>query len=321
MRSVLGLSLQLCVAGVKVADVVEAVERAGKSNFKGIAWMALAGLFFVAMTGIVRHLGSDMDAVQAAFIRYAFGALLLAPVYVRPVSQGTLPNNAGLHVLRGVIHGTAVMLWFFAMARIPIAEVTAIGFVAPIFTTLGAALFLGEKLHARRIGAVLIGFGGTLVILRPGIQVIDIGALAQLTAAPLFAFSFLISKKLTETNSNASIVAYMTLIVTLILMVPAIMVWRTPTLEELLWLGLMALCATAGHYTVTQAFRVADITAVQPVQFLQLVWASILGLVAFGEQPDFWTWVGAGFVVGSATYIAHREAVARGRAEPKATVE
>ena len=304
-----------------MAEVAEAVERADKSNIKGIAWMAVTGLFFVAVTGIVRHLGSDMNPVQAAFIRYAFGIVLLAPVFYRLIVDWTLPNRPGLHLVRGVVHGIAVMLWFYAMARIPIAEVTAIGFVAPIFTTLGAALFFGEKLHTRRFGAVLVGFGGTLVILRPGIQVIDVGALAQLTAAPLFAMSFLISKKLTESNGNAAIVAYMSLFVTLTLMGPALMVWRTPTLDELIWLALTAACATAGHYTLTQAFRVAEITALQPVQFLQLVWATILGFLVFGEQPDFWTWVGAGFVVGSATYIAHREVAAKGRAEPKATVE
>ncbi len=279
--------------------------------------MALSGLFFVAVTAIVRHLGSDMNAVQAAFIRYAFGLVLLAPVYLRIRRQRPTHKRLGLHAVRGLVHGIAVMLWFFAMARIPIAEVTALSFTAPIFTTIGAALFLGETMHFRRIGAVLIGFGGTLVILRPGIEIIDIGAVAQVAAAPLFAASVLISKKLTETDSNAMIVAMMAIFVTLILLPPAMLVWRTPTMVELFWLFMTALMATAGHFTMTQAFRKAEIMVTQPVSFLQLVWATLLGLYLFGEQPDFWTWVGGGIIVASATYIAHRETVVKGRSEPK----
>ncbi len=291
-------------------------------NLKGIGWMLLTGVFFVGVTGIVRHLGTDMNPVQAAFIRYAFGLAFLLPVFLRLESGGgrgapIVSRSLGLHVLRGLAHGAGVMLWFFAMARIPIAEVTALGFTAPIFTTIGAALFLGETMRARRVGAVLIGFAGTLVILRPGIEIIDIGALAQLAAAPLFAMSFIIAKKLTATESSTAIVTYLTVIVTIALLGPALMVWRTPSWEELGWLCLTAIMATLGHLTLTQAFRAAEITVTQPVAFLQLVWATLLGLYAFGETPDIWTWVGGGVIVTSATYIAHREIVVRGRSEPK----
>ena len=220
-------------------------------------------------------------------------------------------------MLRGIVHGIGVMLWFFAMARIPIAEVTALGFTAPIFTTIGAALFLGEGLRARRIAAVLLGFAGAMVILRPGIVAVNPGAIAQLMAAPLFAVSFIVAKKLTETQPPTVIVAYLSIFVTLVLLPPALMVWRTPTWEELSWLTLIAMLATLGHLTLTQAFRAAELTVTQPVSFLQLVWATLLGLAVFGEQPDLWTWIGGAIIVGSATYIAHRETLRKGRAEPK----
>jgi drug/metabolite transporter (DMT)-like permease len=238
---------------------------------------------------------------------------LMSPVLLRLTYVQLLSARLGLHAVRGVVHGIGVMLWFYAMAHIPIAEVTALGFTAPIFTTVGAALFLGERLYARRIGAVLVGFGGTLVILRPGIEVIDPGAVAMLVAAPLFACSFLVAKRLTATESSASIVAILSIFVTLTLAPPALVVWRTPTWEELGWLLATALCATAGHYTLTQAIRAADLTVTQPISFLQLVWATLLGLYAFGEVPDAWTWAGAAIIVGSATYIAHREATRRQR--------
>lgn len=286
----------------------------------GIAWMVVTGLLFVGVTGIVRHLGTDMSPVQAAFIRYAMGLLLLAPAFLRLRAERTHPVRYGLHTLRGVVHGVGVMLWFYAMAHIPIAQVTAIGFSAPIFTAIGAALFLGERLHAHRIAAVVAGFIGTLVIIRPGFAEVELGSLAQLAAAPLFACSFIVAKKLTQTESNVAIVSYMAVFVTLTLLPPALAVWRTPTLPELGWLFVTAVLATAGHYTLTRAFRAAELTLLQPFAFLQLVWATVLGRYVFDEVPAVWTWLGGAIVVGAATYIAHRETRRRAAvAEPRET--
>ena len=283
---------------------------AASSRAGAIAWMLVTSLLFVAVTGIVRHLGSDLPAVQAAFLRYVIGLGFMLPFLYRTLRVRPIPRRLGLHVLRGVVHGGGVILWFFAMARIPIAEVTAIGFTAPLFTTIGAVLFLGETLRARRIAAVIAGFLGTVIILRPGVEAIHIGALAQLAAAPLFACSFIVAKKLTETESGPAIVAWLSVFVTLVLLAPALLVWRTPTAEELLWLTATAACATAGHYTLTRAMLLAELTMLQPFMFLQLIWASLLGLVAFGEVPDVWTWVGGAVIVSAATYIAHRESLA-----------
>ena len=269
--------------------------------------MVLTGFLFVGVTGIVRHLGSDMSAVQAAFIRYALGLVLLAPLFLRLRARRTHPVRYGLHLLRGVVHGTAVMLWFYAMANIPIAQVTAIGFTAPIFTAIGAAWFLGERLHAHRIAAIVTGFVGTLVIIRPGFTEVELGALAQLAAAPLFACSFVVAKKLTETESDVAIVSYMAVFVTLALAPPALAVWRAPSPAELGWLFATATLATAGHYTLTRALRAAELTLLQPFAFLQLVWATLLGQYLFAETPEIWTWLGGAIVVAAATYIAHRE--------------
>ncbi len=292
--------------------------RGASANIKGIGWMLITGFFFVGVTGIVRHLGTDMAPVQAAFLRYVIGLVLILPLLFRAERVPFVSKRMGMHAVRGLVHGIGVMLWFYAMARIPIAEVTALGFTAPILTTVGAALFLGERLQIRRIGAVLVAFGGAMVILRPGVEAIQIGALAQLAAAPLFAASFLLAKKLTETESSAWLVAYLTVFVTIALLPPALMVWRTPTWEELGWLTVVAALATTGHYTLTLAFKATEITVTQPFSFLQLVWATALGFYAFGEQPDAWTLIGGALIVGSATYIAHRESRRTGRATPKA---
>ncbi|MEC8055463.1 MAG: DMT family transporter, partial [Pseudomonadota bacterium] len=152
------------------------------AHLSGIFWVVISSLCFVAVTGIVRHLGSDMNPIQAAFVRYAIGVALLLPTLLAvPRSAWRLPRLAP-HALRGLTHGIGVMLWFFAMTQIPIADVTALGFTSPIFVTLGAALFLGERLRLRRMIAIGIGFAGMLVILRPGLNTLELGAAAMLLA-------------------------------------------------------------------------------------------------------------------------------------------
>ncbi len=271
--------------------------------------MVLTGLLFVAVTGIVRHLGSQLPAVEAAFLRYAIGLLLISPAFLRLRYHRPSASNMKNYAGRGLVHGIAVMLWFYAMARIPIAEVTAIGYISPIFVTLGAAFFLKEKVQFRRIMGVGVGFIGALIILRPGFQTINLGQLAQLTAAPLFATSFLMAKKMTDRSDPAIIVAMLSLFCTLTLLPGAILQWRTPSIDELMWLTLTAIVATTGHYTLTQAFKAAPITVTQPVAFLQLVWAMLLGMFVFGEPLDFYVMLGGGVIVAAATYISHREAV------------
>ncbi len=282
--------------------------------------MILTGLLFVAVTGIVRHLGSQLPAVEAAFLRYAIGLLLISPAFLRLRHHRPSASNMKFYASRGLVHGVAVMLWFYAMARIPIAEVTAIGYISPIFVTLGAAFFLKERLQFRRIMGVIVGFAGALIILRPGFQTINLGQLAQLTAAPLFAASFLMAKKMTDKTDPVVIVAMLSLFCTLVLLPGAIVQWRPPTPNELLWLTLTAVVATTGHYTLTQAFKAAPITVTQPIAFLQLVWAMLLGMFVFNEQLDIYVMLGGGIIVAAATYISHREAViARKQITPPAT--
>jgi drug/metabolite transporter (DMT)-like permease len=281
---------------------------------QGIAWMVLTGILFTAVTGIVRHVGSDLPSIEAAFIRYAIGSVLIAPLIVR--QWNGLPDRGMLKIytIRGIIHGVAVMLWFYAMARIPIAEVTAIGYLAPIFVTIGAGLFLGEKIHLRRMVSIFVGFGGTLIILRPGFESINLGQLAQLSAAPLFAASFLIAKKLTSREDIIMIVGMLSVFCTLFLLPGALLVWKTPTYEQLVWLAMTAVFATAGHYALTRAFQASPITVTQPVSFLQLVWAIILGATLFDEAVDPFVILGGAVIVISTSYIAHREIVI-GRSE------
>ena len=275
--------------------------------------MVFAGFLFVVVALIVRHLGSDLPAVEAAFIRYVFGLMILIPVLLRMNWRRVIKENLSLYAWRGLAHGVAVMLWFFAMARIPIAEVTAIGYTTPIFTTLGAILIFRERIRVRRVIAIIIGFIGMLIILRPGLITIEIGSLAQLIAAPCFAISFLFAKKLTHTEGSGDILVMLSIFCTLALLPGALILWQTPTLIELFWLLIVAVVATAGHYALTRSIAAAPLTVTQPFSFLQLVWAIIFGYLLFEEVPDLWVCAGAAIIVGSISYMTHREAVAARR--------
>lgn len=288
-------------------------EPARERTLIGIGWMLMTTLLFVCVTGIVRHLGSDIPAAQAAFIRYGFGLLFILPAFG---ALRSAPPPAALmrrFALRGVLHGFGVILWFYAMARIPVAEVTALGYAAPICVTIGAALFFGERLHLRRIMAIVAGFAGVLLILRPGFADLSAGHLAQLATAPLFAASYLMAKGLTREASPALIVAMLSLFCTLTLLPGALIHWRPPAADEIAWLGLTAALATAGHYALTRAFEAAPLTVTQPVTFLQLVWAALMGMALFGEPVDPFVVLGGAVVVGAVTYISHREAAAARR--------
>lgn len=280
-------------------------------NVQGMLWMTLAGLIFASFMAIVRHVGAEMHPVQAAFLRYALGLLFIMPVFLRMRVADFRAAQIRLHALRGFLHAFGVMAWFYAMSRIPIAEVTAIGFTAPVFAVIGAAIFLGEKIRLRRIVAVLVGLLGAVIIIRPGVAVIDPGAIAMLIAAPIFSIADVVAKFLTRKESGPAVVAYLSVFVTLFTMIPAIWVWRAPTPEEWGLLTLTAFLATLGHLCMTQGFKVGEMSAIQPAKFLQLVWSALVGYLVFAEVPEIWTWIGAAVIVASATYIAHREAVAR----------
>ncbi len=276
--------------------------------------MGLSGLLFVGVTGIVRHLGSDIPPIQASFIRYVFGLILLVPLIIKMNIKWPKGKKLALYSARGIAHAVAVSLWFYAMARIPITDVIAIGYTAPIYVTIGAALFLGERLRLHRVLAVVAGFIGTLVILRPGFQELEIGALAQIAAAPIFAASFLMAKVLTRDEHPVVIVVMLTIFCTAALAPGAIWQWQNPTMTELAWLAVVALFATLGHFAQTKAYQAAPITATQPVWFLQLVWGALIGWFIFDESVDPYVLAGAGIIITAVTYISHREARREARA-------
>jgi len=276
--------------------------------------MVVTGLLFVGVIGSVKVLGTRVPAPQAAFLRYLLGLVFFLPV-LRPLLRMRADRGTwALLGARGLVHALGVALWFFAMARIPIADVTAMNYLAPVYVTLGAALFLGERLAARRIVAVGVALLGALIILRPGFREIGAGHVAMLFTAVIFGASYLMAKILAARCSAAEVVALLSITVTIGLAPLAAMNWVVPTWEELAILMAVAGFATAGHYTMTLAFRAAPLAVTQPVTFLQLVWAVSLGVLVFGEPLDPWVVLGGLVIVAAVSFISWREAVLKRRA-------
>ncbi len=296
--------------------MTNAVHTPGLNPGRGIFWMAVTGLCFVAVTALVKFLGPRIPAAEQAFLRYLMGLVFLIPMWGAMRQTVLTPRLWKLFWLRGLVHTGGVALWFYAMTRIPIAEVTAMNYLNPVYVTILAVLFLGERLAARRILAIAAAFIGALLILRPGFRELDPGHVAMLATAFCFAMSYLLAKIFSGEVSAAVVVSMLSVTVTIGLAPLALAVWVWPQPMELAILFAVACFATAGHYTMTLAFAAAPITVTQPVTFLQLVWSVALGAMFFAEPADPWVIAGGTLILGAVVFITWREAVLKKAVTP-----
>ena len=274
-------------------------------NIQAIFWMVVTTLLFAIVTGIVRYIGSDIPAPVAAFIRYIISTIFFIPLIIKMFLLERNKNNRQFYWARGLAHGFGVILWFFAMARIPVSEVTAIGYITPIFVSIAAFIFLKEKFSISIIGALVICMIGMIIIIRPTASGIATGQLSMVIATLFFAASYILAKSLSSTESTLEILVALNFIVTITLAPFAIIFWVTPSFQEILFLGIVALFATAGHFTMTMAFKLAPITITQPISYVQIVWASCIGFIFFGETVTLWFSLGALLIILSSLYVTY----------------
>ncbi|MFP3382544.1 MULTISPECIES: DMT family transporter [Tritonibacter] len=296
-----------------MTDATTLTSEPTSNPLRGVFWMLVTGLNFVAVTALVKYMGPRIPPAESAFLRYLLGLVFLIPMIGSLRAVNWTRQLHGLFAMRGAVHALGVIMWFFAMTRIPLAEVTAMNYLSPVYVTLGAALFMGEKLAFRRIAAIAVALLGVVVILRPGFREVSPGHLAMLVTGFAFGLSYLLAKTMVGRTNPTVVVAMLSLWVTLGLAPFALMNWVTPTLAELGLLFLVACFATAGHYTMTLAFAAAPLTVTQPVTFLQLIWATLLGALAFGEGVDAWVVLGGTMILAAVTFITWREAMLKRR--------
>jgi drug/metabolite transporter (DMT)-like permease len=282
-------------------------------ELRGMGMILLATFAFSGMHVVARQLQSELHAFEVAFFRNLFGLLALTPFFLRHGLGVLKTERLGLHALRGVIQVGCMLMFFSALALTPLAKVSAMSFTAPLFATLGAVLVLGERIRARRITALVLGFVGAMIILRPGIEAIDTGAILVLVSSAGWACAMLVIKHLSKTESSLTLTAYMGIFMTPLSLLAAVWFWRWPEPVDYLWFVAMGGLGSVAHLLMAQAFREADATAVLPLDFTRLIWASLLGFFIFGEIPVLWTWLGGSVIFASTTYIAYRETRLKGR--------
>lgn len=291
---------------------------ATSDTLKGILWMLFVTFNFVMVNVLVKTLGTGLPILEAAFLRFLLGAVFLIPMIgaVRRVRfTREIWRLAGA---RALFHAIAMTLWFYAMTRIPMGEVTAMNFMNPIYITLGAMLFFGEKIALQRGLAMVMALLGGLVILRPGFRALDPGHLAMIFCSMGFAVSYLLANALNKRLPSTVVVFLMSTMVPVVIAPLALLHWQTPSLTQLGLLFLTAAFATLGHYSMMRAFAHAPQSVVQPVTFVQLIWAMTFGMVLFGEAFDPFVMLGGAMIITAISFITWREARLKQRAGPSA---
>ena len=299
--------------GMQLKNPIRIIEEMAdvSPTVRGIILAVSSGAFFATMHGSVRLLSQDLDAMEIAFFRAFFGFVFFAPILLRTRLSVLRTARFPLHMVRGVFNGASLLLWFTALSLLPLGDATALSLTGPLFVGLGAMFILGETVRGPRWLALGVGFAGALVIVRPGFQEINFGTILVLVSMLFVTCSKLIAKSLSRTDQPATIVAYLSLTMMVPSGIAIIFVWQMPTPEQLLFMAVIGFLGSAGHMLLTTAYKIADISAVEPVVFARLIWAAIVGWFMFAEFPGIWVWVGGALIVAASTWLARHEARAR----------
>ena len=281
---------------------------------KAVLWMLLTTFCFVLFGVVIKFVGDGLPTIQAAFLRFALGLVFLLPMLQRIGELQMTHRLWRLTAARAVFQSLAMATWFYAILQIPLAEVTAINFLNPIYVAIGAIFFFREKVAWPRLIALGVAFVGAFIVLRPGFRDLSPGHLSVMITAICLAASYLIAKSMTGKLSPAWVVTLLSASVPIVLFPFAVAVWERPTLEELGLLFVAAFLATLAHYAMTQAFTRAPQSVVQPVVFVQLIWASAAGYLIFDEAVDIFVLIGGAVIGGAVSFVTWREAMKK-RAE------
>ena len=274
---------------------------------RAVIFMALASVLFVAMHALVRDLSKDLHPFQIAFFRASLGLIVLSPIIFKNRFAILRTSKIKLHALRGLLNAGAMLCFFYGLSITPLAQVTALSFAVPLFATLFAVLLLREIIKIRRITALLIGFFGTLVIIRPGLIDFGLGPILILSQAIIWSLALMVIKVLTRTDSSLTIAIYASIFLSPMVLIAAIPVWQSPTVYQLILMLIIATFGTIAQTLMNESLKLGETSVVMPVEFTRMIWAALFGYCFFSEIPDIFTWFGSVLIFGSTAYIAVRE--------------
>ena len=280
-----------------------------KNKLTQVALLAIGATFFGSFMGAcVKLLSDDLHPVIICFYRCLMGLIIITPFIIKNNFQALQTDNMRLQILRALINIISMICWFTAIGMMHLEKATALGFTTPLFTTVLAVIVLGEVIRFHRTAALLLGFIGILIIIRPGYMPFEFGTILMLIASFSFSFVLIFVKKLSATDSSLTIIFYHLLYMTPAFFILSLFYWQSINFNQLVIFSLMGSSGLLSHWCLAQAFKMSDTTFVMPLQFTKLIWASLIGLFIFAEQPDIWTWVGGIIIFISVVYITYREA-------------
>ena len=277
------------------------------NNIKAVLLATVASFCAVLMAVFLKLAQNDINVFTAGFLRFFFGLIVIFPFIIKSNFNIYKTNNLKFHLIRSMINVPMMILGFAALMYIPLEQIKAIGFLSPILVVILSVLILKEKIYIIRILALIIGFAGVLIILRPGIIEINIGAYMVLLSGLLWSTVIIITKFMSKEDSPMTILTYQYTFVTIFTLPLALIYWTNPTLHSLYYALLAAIVGTVLHLCINNSYRLADLSVIQPVWFTQLIFASVFGFSIFGEIPDGWTWAGGILVFTSVLIITYRE--------------
>ena len=280
-----------------------------RNKFLTVALLAIGATLFGSFMGAgVKLLSDDLHPIIICFYRCLMGLIIITPFVARNNFKALQTDNMRLQIFRALINIISMICWFSAIGMMHFEKATALGFTTPLFTTVLAVLILGEVIRFHRTAALLLGFVGILIIIRPGYMPFEFGTILMLIASFSFSFVLIFVKKLSATDSSLTIIFYHLLYMTPAFFILSLFYWQSINYNQLVIFSLMGASGLLSHWCLAQAFKMSDTTFVMPLQFTKLIWASLIGLFIFAEQPDIWTWVGGIIIFISVVYITYREA-------------
>ena len=277
------------------------------NNKLAISLIIISVFFGTVMLSFLKIAQEDVNVYVAGFFRFFLGLVIILPYIIKNKDIVLKTTHLKQHFLRAILGLPAMLIYFSALVLLPIEKLTAISFVVPLIVTILAVFFLGEKIYIYRTLALILGFSGMLVIIRPGFVDISIGVYMVLFSALLWSINIIITKKISKDDSAITILAYQSIFMSLLSFFIVLFFWEMPSLKTFIYLILAAMCGTVLHLTLNHAFKLVDVSMTQPYSFLNLVFASIIGYFVFDEIPDLFTWIGALIIFTGVLIISYRE--------------
>ena len=277
------------------------------NNQFAIFLIIISIIFGTLMGTFIKLAQEELNVFTTGFLRFFFGLLIITPYILKTKFEVFSTKNLKIHILRSALNLPAMLLGFAALAMLPLEKMTAIHFIVPIIVTILAVIFLKEKIYLYRSIALVIGFLGMLIILRPGIIDISIGIYMALISSLIWSVVIILTKKVSKDDSAITILSHQYVYMSLFSFPLVIYFWDQPSLKTIIFILCAAMSGTILHIALNHAYKLVDVTMTQPYSFLGLVVSSIIGYFVFSDKPDFYTWLGASVIFCGVLLISYRE--------------